>query len=140
MGMSFGVTVLLGQTKINGVHQVSLLAKTNEEVIGLDITMDEVLGVDVFHTSNLVVCAEARRHHKAKKEEKKKRSQRRFRTEIETYREGAYQLISEHEHSLHGELAAAIVEEILERRAEQIHDQHAVITFLAKPTDRRNTN
>lgn len=48
-----GVSVLLGQAKVNDVDQVALLAKAHEEVVGLDVTMDEVLGVDVLDAANL---------------------------------------------------------------------------------------
>lgn len=38
-----GITVLFGQTKVNDVHQVALLSKPHQEVVGLDISMDEIL-------------------------------------------------------------------------------------------------
>jgi hypothetical protein len=40
MGMGPWVTVLLCQTKVNNIDQISSLTNTHEEVIGLDITMD----------------------------------------------------------------------------------------------------
>ena len=53
--VSLGVTVFLGQTKVNHVDLVAPLADTHEEVVGLDITMDEGLGVDVFNTGNELI-------------------------------------------------------------------------------------
>lgn len=38
-----GIAVLLGQTKVNDVHQVTLFAKSHEEVVRLHITMNEIL-------------------------------------------------------------------------------------------------
>lgn len=48
-----GVSVLLGQAKVDDVHQVALLPQPHEEVVGLDIAMDEVLGVDVLDATDL---------------------------------------------------------------------------------------
>ena len=39
---SLWVTEPLGQTKVNNVYVVLLLADADEEVVGLDITMEEV--------------------------------------------------------------------------------------------------
>jgi hypothetical protein len=46
--MSLGVTILLGKTKINDVDLVASLSDAHQEVVRLDITMDEVTGVNVF--------------------------------------------------------------------------------------------
>ena len=51
--VSLGVTVLLGQTEVDDVDLVAALANTHQEVVGLDVTMDEVTRVDVFHAGNL---------------------------------------------------------------------------------------
>lgn len=48
-----GITVLLGQAKVNDVNQVALLAKPHQEVVRLYISMDEVLGVNVLNTAYL---------------------------------------------------------------------------------------
>lgn len=48
-----GVTVLLGQAEVNDVHQVALFAETHQEVVRLHISVDEVLGVDVFNSADL---------------------------------------------------------------------------------------
>ena len=49
-------------------------------------------------------------------------------------------LISEHEHGFHGKAASAKVEEILERGAQQVHDEYIVVLFLAIPSVNRTTN
>lgn len=48
MLLGLGVTVLLGHTEVDDVDNVRVLAvgTTNEEVVRLDITVDEVLLVD----------------------------------------------------------------------------------------------
>ena len=55
-----GITVFLGQAKVNDVHQVALLAEPHEEVVRLDIPMDEVLGVDVLNAADLKSTGEMR--------------------------------------------------------------------------------
>lgn len=48
-----GIAVFFGQAKVNDVNQVALLAQTHQEVVWLHISVDEVLGVDVFNAANL---------------------------------------------------------------------------------------
>lgn len=48
-----GITVLLGQPKVNDVHQVAFLAESHQEVVRLYISMDEVLGMDVLNATYL---------------------------------------------------------------------------------------
>ena len=56
--MGLGVAVLLGQTKIDNVDLVATLSDAHEEVVRLDITVDEGLGVDVLDTRDELVCQE----------------------------------------------------------------------------------
>ena len=60
-----GVPVLLGQAKVNDVHQVALLPQPHEEVVRLDVPVDEVLGVDVLNAADL---GEGRASHSASAE------------------------------------------------------------------------
>ena len=60
-----GVPVLLGQAEVNDVHQVALLPQPHEEVVGLDVPVDEVLGVDVLNAADL---GEGRASHSASAE------------------------------------------------------------------------
>jgi len=53
--VSLGVTVLLGKTKVDNVDLVATLANAHEEVVGLDISVDKRLGVDVFYTRDELV-------------------------------------------------------------------------------------
>lgn len=53
--VSLGVTVLLGQTKVDNVDLVSTLADTHKEVVGLDVTVDEGLGVDVLDAGDELI-------------------------------------------------------------------------------------
>ena len=43
-----GIAVLLGEAKVDDVHLVGALAEAHEEVIGLDVAVDERLGVHVL--------------------------------------------------------------------------------------------
>lgn len=56
--VGLGVAVLLGQTKVNNVDLVTALANTHKEVIRLDITVDEGLGVDVLDAGDELVREE----------------------------------------------------------------------------------
>lgn len=51
-----GVTVLLGETKVDNIDLVATLADTHEEVVGLDVTVDEGLGVDVLDAGDELIC------------------------------------------------------------------------------------
>ena len=53
MKVGLWVSELLGQTKVDDVYLVSAFADAHQEVVGLDVTMDEVTRVDVFHAGNL---------------------------------------------------------------------------------------
>ena len=100
--VSLGVTVFLGKTEVDHVDLVSSLADAHEEVVGLDVSMNEGLGVDVLDAGD--------------------------------------ELISQEEDSLEGEFSVAEVEEVLQRRAEEIEDHCIVVTFCAKPTDEGNAD
>lgn len=47
------VPVLLGQSEVDGVDEIALLAETHEEVVGFDVSVDEVLRVDVLDSTDL---------------------------------------------------------------------------------------
>ena len=51
--MRAGVTVFLGQAEVDDVDQVALLAQSHQEIVWLHISVDEVLGVDVFNAADL---------------------------------------------------------------------------------------
>lgn len=53
--MSLGVSVLLGQTEVNNIDLVTTLANTHQEVVGLDITVDERLGMNVLDTRDELI-------------------------------------------------------------------------------------
>lgn len=53
--VSLRVAVLLGQTEVNNVDLVATLANTHQEVVGLDVSVDEGLGVDVLNSGNELV-------------------------------------------------------------------------------------
>lgn len=54
--------------------------------------------------------------------------------------DAANHLIGEHKHGLHCKLATTKVEQILETRSEQIHNENVVAVFLSKPSYVRNSD
>lgn len=59
--MGLRVAVFLGQTKVNDVDLVASLADAHEEVVGLDIAVDERLGMDVLDSGDELVGQEEHR-------------------------------------------------------------------------------
>lgn len=53
--VGLGVPVLLGETEVDHVDLVAPLANTHEEVVGLDVAVDEALGVDVLDAADELV-------------------------------------------------------------------------------------
>lgn len=53
--VGLGVAVLFGKTEVDDVDLVSTLANAHQEVIGLDITVNERLGMDVLDARNQLV-------------------------------------------------------------------------------------
>mmetsp|Transcript_9826 Transcript_9826/g.27635 ORF Transcript_9826/g.27635 Transcript_9826/m.27635 type:complete len:294 (-) Transcript_9826:96-977(-) len=49
------VPVLFGQPEVDNVHLIGLLPQANEEVVGLDIAVDEILRMDVLNTVDHLV-------------------------------------------------------------------------------------
>jgi hypothetical protein len=47
------VTVLLGESEVNDVDLVPTLADAHEEVVGLDVAVDEVAGMNVLDAGDL---------------------------------------------------------------------------------------
>ena len=59
--MRLRVAVLLGQAKVDDVHLIATLADAHEEVVGLDVAVDERLGVDVLDARDELVREEQHR-------------------------------------------------------------------------------
>jgi len=53
--VGLGVPVLLGETEVDHVDLVAPLADAHEEVVGLDVTVNEALGVDVLDAADELV-------------------------------------------------------------------------------------
>ena len=53
-----GSAVLLGETKIDHINLVAALADAHEEVVRLDITVDERLGMDVLNAGDELIGQE----------------------------------------------------------------------------------
>ena len=51
--MSSGITVLLGQAKVNDVDKIAFLPQPHEKIIGLHVSVNEILGMDVLNSTDL---------------------------------------------------------------------------------------
>ena len=58
MEVGFWITVLLCKTKVNDVDLISTLSDPHQEVVGLNVAVNEGLGVDVFNTRDELICKE----------------------------------------------------------------------------------
>lgn len=116
-----GVTVLLGESKVDDIDLVAPLADTHEEVVGLDVAVDEVARVDVLDSRDLHPRTAVSAH-------------------VSTSRMHTYELVGEEENSLEGELAVAEVEEILETGSEEVDDHGVVVALDSEPSHERNSD
>ena len=55
MEVGLRITVFLGQSKINHVDLVPALSNTHEEIVRLDITVDERLGMNILNTRDELI-------------------------------------------------------------------------------------
>ena len=55
MEVRLRVTVLLGEAKVNHIDLVATLPNAHQEVVRLDVTMDEGLGVDVLDARDQLI-------------------------------------------------------------------------------------
>ena len=92
-----GQPVPFGEAEIDDVHHFGLGVLADDEVVGLDVSVDEAALVEVL---------EAREH-----------------------------LQRDAEHREQREFAVAVIEEVLETGAEQLHDHHVVVARRAEPVD-----
>lgn len=53
--MRLGVTILLGQPKVDDVDLISTLSDAHQEIVRLDVTMNERLGMDVLDAGNQLI-------------------------------------------------------------------------------------
>lgn len=53
--VSLGISVLLGKAEVNNIDLVATLADAHEEVVGLDIAVNERLGVDVLNAGDELI-------------------------------------------------------------------------------------
>lgn len=109
---SLGVTEALGQAKINDVDIVLLLADANEEVIRLNVSMEEVPGVNELDPLKLKQIIPL----------------------------SVYHLVSKHEDCLKRELALAVVEKIFQGGSKKVNDHDIVVSFHSEPVDVRDAD
>ena len=47
------ISILLGQTKVDDIDEISFFAEAHQKVVRLDITMNEIFAVDIFNSAYL---------------------------------------------------------------------------------------
>ena len=119
VNMGLGVTECLGKTEIDDIDLTATLPDAYEEVVRFDIAVNQIFPMDVFGTRNLWQKGVRKKMGEEAKD---------------------YQLISKEKNGLETKFAVTEVEEILQRRPEEIENHGVVVTFCAKPSDKRNTD
>jgi hypothetical protein len=114
------VTVLFRHTEVDYMDDIGgfCARSADEEVVGLDVSVDEVLLVYRLYSRQLlrVRCGSSLR--------------------IETQ---PYHLLRNHYHGLDGESPVTVIEEVFQTRPKQVDDENVVQAFLAKVINIRNT-
>ena len=116
--LRLGIAVLLGHSEVDNVNDILRLRVRSayEEIVGLDVSVDEVLLVDGLYPRQLGHVS------------RRKRSRR----------SATYHLLCYHDHGLDGEFAVAMVEEVLQAGPQQVNDQDVVEALLTEVVDIRN--
>lgn len=108
---SFRVSKPFGEAEIDHIDVVLFLSNSYEEVVGLDVSMQEVPRVDELYSLQLKALDII-----------------------------SYHLVCEHQHCFERKLPLAIVEKILKTRSEEVDHHDVVITFHSEPVDIWDTN
>lgn len=121
MLFGFGVTILFGHAKVHHVNNVGSLCiwSTNEEVVGFDVAIDQVLLVDGLHPRQL------------------EHGQLPIRG---TGNRDCYHLLRNHNNRFDREAPVTMVKEIFQTGSKQVNDENVVQTFLAKVVDIGNAS
>ena len=62
MHPGFRITITFRKTKINGIDQIVLTAGSDEQISRLDVTVDKILGVDIFYSAERTICITKKRN------------------------------------------------------------------------------
>ena len=104
--------VLLRQAKVNDVNLIGFLSQANQEVVGLDVPMDEVLGMHVLHPERDAKHTEI---YSRLQETLHRKPPAKLPRPVD-------HLVGQHEGSLETELSVAEAKQIFERRSQQVND------------------
>lgn len=101
MLLGLGVSVLLGHTEVDNVNNVGRfrVGSADKEIVGFDVSVDEVLFVYRLHAGELDTLATSNS------------------SEVRSYH-----LLGYHNNSLDGESSIAVIEQIFQAGAEQVDD------------------
>lgn len=111
MLLGLWIAVLFGHAEVNNMDDIGCFTSgaSNKEVVGFDISVDQVLLVNSLNTGELGMLAASTWN-------------------IST----TYHLLGDHDNGLDGESAVAVVEEVFETGTEKVNHQNVVKTFLPK--------
>jgi hypothetical protein len=112
MQVCLWIPVLLCQPKINNIHLIGTFSQTHQEIVGFDVSMDEIFGMNILDAGNLPISLS----------------------------NGTYQLISQQQNRLERKFSVAEVEQIFQRRPQKINHHAHVLSFDAIPANKGNTN
>ena len=56
VGLREGIAIALAETEVDHMDDIRFLSQTHNEIIGLDVSVNEVFAVDVFNALNQLDC------------------------------------------------------------------------------------
>jgi len=112
MLLGFGVSILLGHAKVHYMDHIGSfgVGPANQEVVGFDITVDEVFFVYGLHSGKLHACQSSSRGRMG----------------------SAYHLLGDHDHGFDRKPSVAMIEEVFQARSQKVDDEDVVQTFLTE--------
>ena len=58
----FRIAITFRKTEINGIDPIGATAGSDEKIVRLDVTVDKILGVDVFYSAEQTICITKQRN------------------------------------------------------------------------------
>ncbi len=113
---------LLGQAKVNGIDKVAFLAKAHEEVVWFDVAVDEVLAMDELNAIELEKNYSVTARYDYAQEK------------------NVHELVRQQQDCLEREPPVAEVEQVLQARPQQLHDQRRELPLRTVVLHRRDAD
>ncbi len=140
------VAELLRQPKVDHVHHLRGLARAHDKVRRLDVAVHDRVRVDKLYARYLclphITYRRLKNHnqHTNHRTEETEEDDGRMGTACPcaTERRCTHQLVREQQHRLEREVAVAPLEEVLERRPEEVDDHDVVVALPSRPHNPRD--